>query len=198
MARLHRVCVSGSKGTSEVGLAVELEVFSDDRGFFRFPNVPAGHYDLAYEVERPARTTRRKHAQSIPVVESMEVDLTRYQTGPFLPIEIPGVAPPPSENHARTGTIEIEVHTRWKAGTSGLPVHVSGWTDRGRVEQQVLTGPDGFVALDQLPAGVYTIKVEMPGDTPAKTRWTLLRPGEMKSVNFILRRPRRGGHSRWN
>lgn len=181
------------EGAAESGGPAQWQVFSDDRGFFRFPNVPAGEYTLVYEIEAPEIIRRWPRIESEPVTESTEVDLVGWQTSPFLSIQIPGEAPAAMGEGGRPGTIEIELRARGGAETSGLPVHLWGWTARGLVEQQVLSGPDGFVALDQLPAGFYFIRVLAPDDVRTRARWVHLRPGASEFLEIRLR-----GQTRWH
>ena len=169
----------------------QWQVFSDDRGFFRFPNVPAGEYTLIHEIEAPELVGRWRRIESEPVTESMEVDLVGWQTSPFLSIQLPGEAPPARADGRRPGTIEIKLRARGGTETSGLPVHLWGWTERGFVEQQVLSGPDGFVAVDQLPAGFYLIRITTPDDVRARARWAHLRPGTSEFLEIELRRQTR-------
>ncbi len=183
------------EGDNDSGAPAQLEVFSDDRGFFRFPNVPADKYTLTYEIEAPEITGRWRSVREAPVTESVKIDLVAYETGPFLSIQIPGEVPPAPADRRRPGIIEIELRAHRGAGTSGLPVHLWGWTGRGLVEQRVLSGPDGLVAVDQLPAGFYFIRVSTPRGVRAPTRWVYLRPGEDEHLKIKLRR-KTGRHAR--
>ncbi len=180
------------EGANDSGAPAQLEVFSDDRGFFRFPNVPADKYTLTYEIEAPEITGRWRSVREAPVTDSVEVDLVGYETGPFLSLQIPGEVPPPAPaSRPRPGTIEIELTARHGVETGELPVHLWGWTIRGVVEQRVLSGPDGFVALDQLPAGFYFIRVSTPRGVRAPARWVRLRPGESEYRKIKLRKKTR-------
>ena len=178
-------------GADESGFKVRLQIFSDEGGFFRFPNVPAGEYNLTYEIEAQGSRERWWGIRTEPVTNEMEVDLVGYVTGPFLSIKLPGDAPPPPTNDPRPGTIEIEFTARSKARTVGLPVLLQGLTARGLVKQRVLSGPDGFVAVDKLPTGFYIITVRAPGRIQAKTRWVYLRPGEHEFLEIAVRQEKR-------
>jgi arylsulfatase A-like enzyme len=164
-----------------------MAVFSDDRGFFRFPNVPAGEYTLIYEKEAPVVIGRRNPVPQAPVMDQMKVDLAGYQTGPFLSISIPGEAPSAPEGGGGAGTIEIELLAHGRTETSGIPLHLEGRTQRGLVELRVLSGPDGFVAVDQIPAGSYRVRVSAHHGARSRIHRVKLEPGANERLKIRLR-----------
>jgi hypothetical protein len=176
------------EGTHESGVPLRLEVITDTRGFFRFPNVPAATYALTYEIERLAKGETWGRVRSAPVTQSIEVDLVGYETSPYLSIRIPGEAPPAPMAPPRPGTIEIEIQARGGAETSGVPMLLRGWTKSGLVEQRVLSGPDSFVVLDQLPPGLYSVRVTGSHRVRGGTRWVYLRPGARELLEITLRK----------
>jgi hypothetical protein len=183
-------------GATPAGVRVTLAGFSDDGGFFRLPNVPAGRYVLTYEIARPEGGAWRR--QEPRETRSLAVDLVGYQTGPFLPIEVlepSSVAPLSSE----TGTIEIQLTSRGNVPTTAIPLRIIGWTRTGLVDLRTLSGPDAFVALDRLPAGIYSVAVETGTRVDRRAHWLRLRPGatEHREIRVGRRaRPRPKWH-RW-
>jgi hypothetical protein len=191
--------LTSEEGAPAVGLRLWLEPFedsesdasweilSDDRGYFRFPNVPAGEFTLSYEIEAPPVANGRRPWRDESTTESRLVDLTNYQTAPFLHIQIPGEAPAAPPRSARPGMLEIELTPRGDAETRALPIRVVGWTRRGRIQQRALSGPDGFVAFDQLPTGVYRVRASGSGGAHLPSRWVHLRPGETRLLHIDVR-----------
>ncbi len=176
---------------------IRFEILSDDRGFFRFPNVPADHYRLSHELERPADAGQWRRSRSRPATQSRLIDLTGFETGPFLPLRIPGSAPPIPPGPLASSAIEVEVVARGDVTTSGRPVEVTGFTKRGYLKQRVLTGPDGFVVLDQLPVGFYIVKVVGSTGVRSRARWVYLDQGESEPLRFKLRKKKRR-NGRWS
>ena len=181
--------------------STRLEVFADDRGFFRFPNVPADEYTLTYEIEPPTGDGRWKRARRAGATQSRPIDLTGYETSPYLALRIPGRAPPAALRKRASGAIEIEVLAGRSIATSGLPIRLRGWTTRGYVEQRVLSGPDGFVAIDELPTGIYIVKVQGTREVPSRSRLVFLGQGTTESLIVELqkktRRYSRKAKSKW-
>jgi arylsulfatase A-like enzyme len=172
----------------------EFEVFSNSDGFFRFPNVPAGHYKLTYEIETPKNHGRRRRAQAASATESLEIDLVGYETAPFLSLEIPEDLLPSPKQTGRPATLDIQILDPSGSQPAGIPVEVQGWTDVGFVRQRVLSGPEGFVAIDQLPAGFYRINVSPKHRRHRKLRSVYLRPGvrEFLEIEVDLKVSKRG------
>lgn len=77
------------EGIDQSGASRRLEVFSNPRGFFRFPNVPAGDYTLTYEIEAPEIIGRWRRSRRTTATQSMEIDLNGYETGPFSSLKFP-------------------------------------------------------------------------------------------------------------
>jgi len=176
------------EGNRSEGPAVALAIASDDRGFFRLPNVPAGHYTLRYETEAPSEAARWSWHDdgSQAVTSSRSLDLVGYETGPFLALALPGETPPPPDSR-RAGTLEIELSARDGTATAGLPVELWGWTRRGFVRQRVLSGPDGFAAVDEIPAGLYRVRVVAPDGVRAGAQQVRLQAGGSRLVRIELR-----------
>jgi uncharacterized sulfatase len=166
--------------------STRLEVFSDDRGFFRFPNVPADDYTLTYEIEAPIRASASKPPTSTPITLSREIDLNRFETGPFLSIRIPGSPPAVQSGPPASSTIEIEVFSDSFVASRALPVQITGWTGRGYVEQRVLSGPDGVVLIDQLPSGLYRIEILDAAGNRTANGTVYLGQGESEAIAFDL------------
>ncbi len=181
------------------GSGNRLQVFSDDRGFFRFPNVPADQYTLSYEIEAPAQSNRWKPPTSVPVTQSRPIDLAGYETGPFVTLRIPGRAPPAPPVKRTYGEIEIEISADPSIQTGGRTIELRGWTPNGYVEQRVLSGPDGFVAVDQLPTGFYLVRIEKKDSLLSKSRLIFLGAGANQSLSFALQQKKnRGGQEYQN
>jgi hypothetical protein len=178
------------KGIDQSGASRRLEVFSNPRGFFRFPNVPAGDYTLTYEIEAPEIIGRWRRSRRTTATQSMEIDLNGYETGPFLFMEVPGSAPPPTTLASRSGTLDIQLRDRRGAERAGVPVHVRGWTQSGFVRQRLLSGPDGFVVADQLPPGIYLVDARPQNGPRTRTRMVYLRSGAGQALDFTVKRKR--------
>lgn len=180
------------EGRDVAGAAVRMKVYSDARGYFRIPNVPAGEYELRYETEHTATNPRTKRYQT----EVRTLDLTGYQTAPFLTLDVASAQPEADPNASPPGAIQIELFDRLGESVTGVPLKIRGWTAEGRRQLRVSSGPDGFVVLDQLPAGFYRITAEPDQRYRKTSRWVYLEPGTTRDVELEIREPGwRGG--RW-
>jgi uncharacterized sulfatase len=180
-------------GHAESSRGIHMQVFSDARGFFRLPNVPAGEYTLRWETQILAAASGAAGGRSrVRETGSRELDLTGYQTSPFIAIPIPGTASSRDPIPHAPGTLAIDLVDRDDEPVAGVPLRILGWTVQGIVELQVLSGPDGFAALDQLPMGFYRVSASPERDQHPTSRWIFLEPGTSQDVELVLRGRGRG------
>jgi hypothetical protein len=181
------------EGQDASGADVRMLVFSDARGYFRIPNVPAGEYVLEYETMRAATDSLGE----VPQTATRALDLVDYQTAPFITLDVASAQPEADPNASAPGAIHIEVVDRRGESATGLPLTIHGWTNEGRRELRVSSGADGFVVLDQLPGGFYLASAERGKRYRRSSRWVYLSPGSTRNVELRIKEPReRGNHRR--
>ncbi|MBW2389128.1 MAG: sulfatase-like hydrolase/transferase [Deltaproteobacteria bacterium] len=180
------------EGRNVAGTDVRMQVFSDTRGYFRFPNVSAGTYELRHETNGAATNWRK---EQLPT-ESRTIDLTDYETAPFLTLDVSNGQPQADPSAGEPGAIELELFDHRGEAVSGVPLEVWGWTVSGRRQLRVSSGPDGFAVLDQLPAGFYVVSARPDQPYRRTSRWVYLAPGAIRSVELQIREPRWRG-KRW-
>ena len=131
----------GLKGTSTLGIEVDMTARTDENGVAKFENVPVGKYTLT---ENGATVDTEVYIVSEPKeVEIKDNEITKVTI----------------ENLEKEGSIQVKKHTEGDINIESIEFTLSGTSKSGRaVEMTGKTNKNGVCRFEHIPVGVYTIK----------------------------------------
>ena len=129
----------GLKGTSTLGISINLKAKTDETGIAKFENVPVGTYTLTENGETVSEAYTIAPQQTVTIEDAITTNVT-------------------VENLEKTGDVKVQKHTEGDLNISGIKLILAGTSDSGReISIESITDENGVAEFKSVPIGTYTI-----------------------------------------
>lgn len=129
----------GLKGTSTLGIKINLKAKTDKTGIAKFENVPVGTYTLTENGETVNAAYTIAPQQTVTIEDDKTTNVT-------------------VENLEKTGDVKVQKHTEGDLNISGIKLILKGTSDSGReISIESITDENGVAEFKSVPIGTYTI-----------------------------------------
>jgi hypothetical protein len=164
---------------------------SDQRGEYRFKELPSGTYDVEVEVDGFRQGAKPGVEVKAPFQNIVDVPMSRTGASSGLPLPIPAVTGQGVAGSAASAAPEIPPVTVRGVLLDGdrhpvVDVSVLLVPQQGTKLYQTMSGPDGAFRLDGVVPGRYRAVVRSPGHMPVDLKSVEVKPEAGLTLNLSL------------